>query len=288
MPRILCATDFSLRSRRALRRAALLARRSAAELTLVHVVDDDQPEELIELERREADKFLKEQVASLAELQNLPCRLVVATGEAFDGVLRTARNPSADLIVMGTHRKQLLRDTFIGTTLERVIRTGPFPVLMVNREAERPYGGVLAAVDMSEPSARAITTAEALGLLDGVDVTIVHAFIALAKGQLFVANTPRAQIDEYIADERLNASMTLSSFLAAHGLCRPGWSLRLEEGDAFQAIARVAKELAPDLVVIGTHGRSGVAKMLLGSVAEQTLRSLDVDILAAPLGQSPA
>lgn len=286
MPLILGATDFSLRSQRALRRAGFLARRSAAELALVHVVDDDQPEELVELERREANKFLMEQIASFAELRNLPCRVVVTTGEAFDGVLRTAISSSANLIVMGTHRKQLLRDIFVGTTIERVIRTGPFPVLMVNREAERPYRSALAAVDMSEPSAYAIAVAEALRLTDGADVTVVHAFIALAKGRLFAVNASRDQIDKYVADERLSASMNLSAFLSSHGLCRLGWSLRLEEGEAFEVIARVVHELAPDLLIIGTHGRSGVAKMLLGSVAEEALRSLDVDILAAPLWKS--
>jgi universal stress protein E len=62
----------------------------------------------------------------------------------------------ADLIVMGAHRKELLRDIFVGTTIERVIRTGSHPVLMVNSEVEQSYSNVLAAVDMSEPSARAI------------------------------------------------------------------------------------------------------------------------------------
>jgi universal stress protein E len=64
MRRILAATDFSTRSHRALRRAGLLARKRDAGLTLVHVVEDDQPRSLIELERREASKFLDEQIQS--------------------------------------------------------------------------------------------------------------------------------------------------------------------------------------------------------------------------------
>ena len=60
---------------------------------------------------------------------------------------------------MGAHRKQLLRDIFVGTTIERVIRTGPHPVLMVNNEVRRAYRTALAAVDMSEASASAIRTA---------------------------------------------------------------------------------------------------------------------------------
>jgi universal stress protein E len=61
---ILAATDFSTRSQRALRRAGLLARASRAELTLAHVVDDDQPPDLVALERREAERILGEQIGA--------------------------------------------------------------------------------------------------------------------------------------------------------------------------------------------------------------------------------
>jgi nucleotide-binding universal stress UspA family protein len=57
----------------------------------------------------------------------------------------------------------------------------------------------------------------------------------------------------------------------------------LEEGGPFEVIERVVLETSPDLVLIGTHGRSGIMKLLLGSVAEEVLRSLDVDILAVPM-----
>jgi universal stress protein E len=282
VPQIVAATDFSTRSQRALRRAGLLARQIAAELTLVHVVDDDQPEALVELERREATKFLNEQIGSLGELRGVQCRAVVTTGEAFDAILRTAKSASADLIVMGSHRKQLLRDIFIGTTIERVIRTGPYPVLMVNADSEHPYRYIVAGVDMSEPSAHAFKTAKALGLIDDANLTVIHAFMAVAKGKLYVANASQDQIEDYVASERVQASEELFSFLKTLGLSGARWSYRIEEGGGFEVISRVVKETAPDLVIIGTHGRSGIVKMLIGSVAEEVLRSIDVDILAVP------
>jgi nucleotide-binding universal stress UspA family protein len=60
------------------------------------------------------------------------------------------------------------------------------------------------------------------------------------------------------------------------------WSRRIEEGRPFEVISRLVGAMKPDLLVIGTHGRSGIAKALLGSVTEEALRSLDVDILAVP------
>lgn len=237
---------------------------------------------MVELERREAEKLLIEMTRSLAELRDTRCRVVVATGEAFNGILQTANDASADLIVMGTHRKQALRDVFIGTTLERVIRTGPYPVLVVNTAAEFPYERILVPVDMSEPSAHALKTAQSLGLIgDGV-ITLVHAFTAVAEHSLRFTNAPEDQVAEYVASERRRASEELFAFLTAQQIQPRDWSYRIEEGRAFEVISRVVWETTPDLVVIGTHGRTGVAKMLLGSVAEEVLRRLDVDILAVP------
>jgi len=140
------------------RRAGLLPRDNGAELTFVHVVDDDQPPDLVALEKREAERILGEQIGAMGELSGLRPRALVVAGDPFDGILRAAASASVDLIVMGAHRKQLLRDIFVGTTIERVIRTGPFSVLMVNREVDQPYRTALAAVDVCEPSVSAIMT----------------------------------------------------------------------------------------------------------------------------------
>ncbi|MEI8715402.1 universal stress protein [Mesorhizobium sp. ISC11] len=280
--KILAATDFSTRSLRALRRAGLVARDVSAELTLVHVVDDDQPADILELERREAQRYLEEQMASIPELQGLRCRSTVVAGDPFDGILKAAAASSADLIVMGAHRKQLLRDIFVGTTIERVIRTGPRPVLMVNAEVEHSYKKVMAAVDMSEPSARAIRTARESGLIGDASLSLVHGYDAFAKGKMSNAGIGKDDIARYVAAERLQAGRELVAFLEANDFGVDNWSLRIKEAGPVEAIMEAIKEVAPDLLVIGTYGRSGIIKVLLGSVTESILRSVDVDVFAVP------
>ncbi|WP_201864988.1 universal stress protein [Microvirga soli] len=281
--RILAATDFSTRSQRAVRRAGVLARDSGAELTLVHVVDDDQPSDLVALETREAERILVEQIASMAELQGLQVRPLIVAGDPFDGILRAAASVDTDLVVMGAHRKQLLRDILVGTTIERVIRTGPFPVLMVNGEVEQPYRTALAPVDLSELSVNAIRIGMALGLPSGDRLALVHAFAALGKGQMFHAGLSSQVIDGYVAEERVRATNELAAFLKANGLNDHGQPARVvEEGTPFEVISKAVKQVKPDVLIIGTRGRSGIAKAFLGSVTEEVLRSLDVDILAVP------
>ena len=279
---ILAATDFSTRSNRALRQAGLLAQPGRAQLHIVHVVDDDQPEELVRLEKREAERVLNEQASSMPELSGVQAQLMVVTGDPFDGILKTAAEVNADLIVMGSHRKQLLLDIFVGTTIERVIRKGSFPVLMVNHEAQRKYDKVVAAVDMSDASANAVGVALSTGLISDKGATLLHAFVAVAQGKLSVAGTDQHSIDSYIASERQRALDEVAAFLVANDLRRIRWTLRVEEGGPGEVISRAVAQMHPDLLVMGTEGRSALRKLLIASVTDEALRSLNVDILAVP------
>jgi len=276
---ILATTDFSTRSNRALRQAGLLAQQTGAKLHILHVVDDDQPEELVRMEKREAERLLAEQMVSMPELKAVDSRPLAVTGDPFDGILRTAADIGAGLVVMGSHRRQLLLDIFVGTTIERVIRKSTVPVLMVNNEAQRTYERVLAPVDLSDASAHALKAALAMGLITAERTALVHAFLSVAKGRLW---SDQASIDSYVASERRRAMDELAAFLVAHDLGAGGWSLRIEEGGAMEIISRAVSDARPDLLVMGTHARSSVVKALIGSVTEEALRSLSVDILAVP------
>jgi universal stress protein E len=90
-------------------------------------------------------------------------------------------------------------------------------------------------------------------------------------------------MSDYVASERQRATDELATFLVANDLSRARWSLRIEEGGPMEVISRAVAEMRPDLLVMGTHGRSALLKALIGSVTEEALRSLNVDILAVPL-----
>jgi nucleotide-binding universal stress UspA family protein len=74
----------------------------------------------------------------------------------------------------------------------------------------------------------------------------------------------------------------MSRFLVANEFGTGRWSLRIDEGLPMQVIARAVAEKRPDMLVLGTHGRSGLLRALIGSVTEEVLRSLNVDVLVVP------
>ena len=132
MKRIMFATDFSERSDRALRRAVILARAHDAVLEIVHVVDDDRPRRIVDHEVNDARQLLGELARSLKDLDGVSCRTQIVQDDPFAGIVKAVAKAMPDLLVVGPHRRQILRDAFVGTTAERTIRTASCPVLMVN------------------------------------------------------------------------------------------------------------------------------------------------------------
>lgn len=283
--RLLCATDLSSRADRALRRAGTLARDMPAELVLLSVVDDDQPARLVESERREVGALLAEMSSAMQELEGLSPRLRVEAGDAFDTIIQVAEEERADLVVMGEHRKRLLRDVFVGTTIERVMRMGRRPVLMVNAPPERPYRRVLATVDLSERSAHALCTANRLGLLTRAELIVFHAFEPVpGRGAMMLADASDEAIQDHVRHATTERRAELARFLRELDLGKGSALPRmaLEEGPPAPALRRAVTRLSPDLVVVGTRGHGPLGRLVLGSFAEEALRTLDCDVLAVP------
>ena len=283
MKKILCATDLSLRSELALDRVGALARQFGAELLLLHVVDDDQPREMVEQKMDHASALLKARVAGMTGSAGLIAHVQTKSGNVFNTIVETAQASDADLLVMGAHRRRLLQDVIVGTTIERVMRTGRHPVLMVNSATLLSYESVLLALDASDASARAVLAAKSLGLLDNVRVSIVHAFEPIYKGMLAWAGVREESITEYSASWARDAAYELERFLEKTGLSVAGADVVLEEGPPFVAIKKVVERLRPHLLVIGTRGHTGLKRALLGSVAERVVSELVCDVLAVPL-----
>jgi universal stress protein E len=278
---ILVATDFSERGERAIRRAALLASEFSADLILAHVVEGNQPDHLVRGMEGLAITELDATARALKKSHGIACSARVTRGDAFDAIVAMSKDSAAHLIVMGSHRKELLKDVFIGTTLERVVRTQAAPVLVVNSDSLSRYRSVLAAIDFSDCSGQALATARALGLLAGARVTIVHIS---NPSEHVRTGMPESDVGAEIAAGSMRASRELMRFVSGLDLRDLDYSLRVRpvDGPPGMGIAGVAAELGTHLAIVGTQGRNRAIKMLLGSVTDDLLKTLGSDILVVP------
>jgi len=286
MRTILVATDFSTRSDRALRRATLLARHVSARLVLIHVVDDDRPVRLVESAEREAMTLLAELGRTIREIDGLDCAAKVIPGEPFQGLSDAAAEFDADLMVMGPYRRQVLREIFMGTTVERTIRRSRRPILMANGVPAQPHRRLLVATDFSDASLHAVRTARDLGLLGDAEVVLLHAFDTLAQDATLRAAMTREQLREQLAEEEAQAAQGMVEFIGKARIKASRTIVMPVEGSTGQTIRDCARANRSDLLVLGTRGQSGLGTLLLGSVAESVLQNAELDVLIVPSEQA--
>lgn len=277
---ILVASDLSTRSKPAVQRGVQLAEASGAALCVLHVVEDDLLEDRMRDEIRSAEDYLTGQVAGFGELS--ACEVAVATGHAFHVIGEEARAREADLIVMGAHRRQFLRDVFVGTTIERVTRTAGRPVLMANSKTGERWRKVMIATDMSDASGHAARKANVLGLLDGADVTFVHGYAPITRQMMTHAGIPTDRVHAEAEKEFQSTRRELGRFIQSLDLGDLSYNARIIEGVGADAISGLVEQAKPDLLVIGTRGLSGVRRLFLGSVAQELMGSVEIDVLAVP------
>jgi len=277
---LLVASDLSKRSAVAVERAVQLSGLAQAQLTVLHVVEDDLLGHVMRDEIKTVERSLGDQVAQLA--QQIDCRIKVAAGHAFHVIGEEARSVEADLLIMGAHRRQFLRDIFTGTTIERVTRSAGCPVLMANASPADRWRRVFIATDLSETSGHAARTALSLGLLDGADVTFIHGFAPITRQMMTHAGIPADRVHEEAERDFESARRALARFILDLDLGDLNYNARIIEGVGADAIAGFVSQAKPDLLVIGTRGLSGVKRLFLGSVAQDLMGSLEIDILAVP------
>ncbi len=279
MIKLLVATDLSQRSAHAVERAArLIEKQGGGDWTLVHVVDDDAPKDFVAEHVRRIERLLDEQAEQLAKQAGSRPRVLVSSGEVEPIIFEACLGMGADLLVVGSHRKTPLRDLFLGTTVERLIRGSHLPVLRVAQPATADYRHAMAALDLSPGAVHAMSSAQRLGLLDLQRCTVLHALVPFPRGKL-----TEAAIDHRVLESQAkDALLTLCTSLEDAGLALPDSSLRVREGEPQEVIAQELLDTQADLLVIATHGRKGLPRLVLGSVAGALLAELPCDILCVP------
>ena len=284
MERILVATDFSARSDRALLRASLIARKTGASLILAHAVDADKPDMLIEADRAAASDLLVEAAATLRNDDRIDADWVVSINDVHAGILAAADETSADLIVIGPHRSRL-RDVFVGTTAERLVRRSTRPLLIAVETPSAHHRTTLLALDFDEASKLAGREALAMGVFEHTEVVVMHAFDSPGEGLMRRSMEQSANVDRYIEAEGDEAAGKLRDLLNELGLPPSCQTVISMKGSPARTILESAQKVDSDLIVLGTNQRKGFERALIGSVTEDVIRDAHRDVLIIPVNE---
>jgi nucleotide-binding universal stress UspA family protein len=288
--KILAAVNASAASDEALRQAHFRATETGAELVVCHVTPDVLgihplfpqlaiPEALLTpfLQQR-VSEVVTERVMSVTGRTEKDFVVMVLGGPPHVGIVHAADECGADLVVVGARSRRTSRRALLGSIAERVVRHAHCSVLIA-RPVESPAAPIVVGTDLSDPALPAISAATAESRSTGSPLVVVHAIdfpnavidaSGAAFGAIVVESPENRRKLELLADERMRES------LEAHGF---EGERRVEFGPAVEVILGAVADTAARLVVVGTLGRTGLRRALLGSVAEAVVRSARCSVL---------
>ena len=211
--------------------------------------------------------------------RGLACQAVAATGDAADVLLEEAKELDANLIVLGTHGRSVLGRWMHGSVAEAVLARSPVPVLLVRdgttrtgTSAMRPLTSILVPLDGSPMAEAALPWAAELARLLSAElhlVRIVPPLVLVPGDELQGVDVAAPVLAEDLDEGAARAYLEdVAEPLRAQGL--PTTSM-VRTGHVAAEIVNAAEECDAGLIVMATHGRTGLARVLLGSVALQVL-----------------
>ncbi|HEY7168246.1 MAG TPA: universal stress protein [Candidatus Binatia bacterium] len=285
LQRIIVGHDFRAGGETALKSAAVLARRSGAGLRLVHVVEPPHfyqrlshprgaPYRVEEMVEKAGERL--QSLRESPELFQLAVEYEVRTGKPFSELIIARRAWQADLIVVGgTSRNE---EPLLGSTSERVLRKAMVPVLVVRKTMNPEIKTFLVPVDFSSCARKAAEEALALaesfrGRIIFLHVVDLYPSYAISYTDDFGVSVPLPPP----SPAELEAEW--QDFLSGLPLEKVDWEKYAEENDPAAGILHQARLKHADLIVMGTHGRTGLEHMLLGSVAEKVVRGATDPVL---------
>lgn len=285
---VLAVTDFSDNAASGLDWAVEIARGRKCRLDLVHALQLPGPLTDFLVSPPDASEQLEiaalrrlEQEASRLEAKGVEVVPDLRIGLPSQAILEAARERRPDLVVVGTRGHSAIHQLFLGTTARRIVQHASCPVLTVHpKERARPVRTILAPTDFSDDASLAADAALRLFCCqDPIRLVLLHAY------HLPIEYTAYGSIPtglNYLEDIAGSAAERLA--VMAESLRRPGLSVetRCSEGYPSEAIVEEARTVGADLIVMGTHGRTGLAHLLLGSNAERVVEHAPCPVLTVP------
>ncbi|MEJ2718023.1 MAG: universal stress protein [Deltaproteobacteria bacterium] len=275
--RILVAVDGSPASLHALKETFRLARAERGWVAAVSVVPPHDGElrlvgvsNIAELMRAPAEKALDD-AARVAKQEGISLRTILLQGEPHEAIVTLAEEGGYDLIALGVKGYNLSDTVLMGSVTARVIGYGETNVLVIPRESRLNWQRILVPIDGS-PSSRAAADI-AFRLFDSYGSEVTFATVADVPSHLYGISAQA--VDRILSESRQHLDEIRNE--AASREIDAEYILR--EGEPAEILTEVAGKQESDLIVMGSHGRTGLTRLLMGSVTDRVIKNSGYPIL---------
>lgn len=209
----------------------------------------------------------------LAEQERVLIKTVLEEGETFERIVDLADAENCDIIVMGRRGLRKMERTLVGSVTARVIGHTQRDVLVVPAGSVLGWKKILVATDGSKFSGLAVNKAVDFARAYGGSLVVLSVVDVPTE---FYAEAPQA-VDDMIRQAR-GYTAAVRDQAGAAGVTADTY---VGEADAFEAIVKLAKEQDVNMIVVGSHGRTGLRRLLMGSVTEKVIGHAECPVLVA-------
>ncbi len=272
--KILLATDGSEYSEGAVREAIRLAKKCSGRLSAISVVEANPEFETLApqiVENREkAARQNLDAVQTRARQEGVVCDTIIHEGEeSYKYIVDEALKNKSTMIVMGRRGRTGLKRLVMGSVTARVIGHSHCNVLVVPKTAQLEFRSIVVATDGSKYSEAAASDAIGLAKRNGSALTVISVVPSELMTSMdldFIIN-PGKIVEEEMHNAE-NHAKAVKEAAQKEGVVAKAFVV---SGKPADAIIKTAKETNADLIVVGSHGRTGLEKLLMGSVAERVI-----------------
>lgn len=272
---LLFACDLSAENRAAYARAVRLAVENGARLDVLHVLDPYLPRRVLRDLEAAVVADMQALLTDIREDYALPepaTLMQTVTGSPYAEIVREAHERKVDLIILGAHRKRGQPDLVAGTTLARVLRSAPCPVLSVSHLANQDWDDILVPMDFSLTSRH--TLRETLKRFPQARLTLLHAWQLPGERELGSDKGYAGWRDRELERLRQQLQREVDQLMSELDAV-PDIELVLEQGDPLDILMYRLRHQPPDLLALGSRGQLGRH----GQITESLLTEPHCDIM---------
>lgn len=242
-------------------------------ITKTHLDTDELAQKII----HQAEAQLREVIAECSHHEDVDVEITIEADSPSSAIPERAKQLKADLLIVGAHGSGFIQRVLIGSTATRLLRKAHCPVLVVKQLAHRTYRRVLVAVDFSEISRSNIALVQKIA--PDAHLILAHAYEVPFEGKMQMAGVSEDTIMGYREEAKVHAVSQLNTLANQCNLIEEQYTAVVSHGQAARHILQLEQKYSCDLVVMGKHGTSVTAELLLGSVTKRVLADSSSDVL---------
>jgi len=275
LEKILVATDFKSASKDALQMAFVLAKEFHSEIILIHVIPEVRGYANFRGRiRKKVMEKVKQMEIDLRKKGVSSVETIVRFGIPFERIIEHSEELDVNLITTGSGETE--KKYQLGTTAERIIIYANKPVLMVRRGSPPFIRRILCPIDFSEASERALKNAILLSKTFQSHLAVLTVFEPLLSSYFGMGETPGKSKERILVKRQ---QQQFDKFLRRFNFENLHLAKTIRRGRPHQEILHAIHDTKSDLLVMGSMGKTGLTRMIMGSTTEKVVREMPCSVI---------